>query len=67
MAITTVITCDECGKQKGEVNHWFSGYKEGNCYFGITKRIVDDDESTRTHLCGRECLMKAINKWLEEK
>lgn len=65
MAIGQAINCDACGKQKGAVNCWWMVFREG-------KRIEiepwgEDYEVASEHLCGQDCLIKSVSKWMQEK
>lgn len=65
-------TCDECGKQKQESNHWFKlcftdGYfqfwtwdaaRETNLEF----EEIDGEE--QRHICSESCATKALSKWM---
>jgi adenine-specific DNA methylase len=66
MAWTEQITCDGCGKKKGDVNHWWLMEKTANEF-----RIYRWNEQTTKglirrakHLCGQECVIKAVNEYL---
>lgn len=59
--------CDECGRTKGESNHWFRlfrvpGPRVTIVPWDLPKR---DERAEEKHLCGMACAMKAITKELE--
>jgi hypothetical protein len=64
--IRQVITCDICGSEKGETNHWFVGYEESG-----ELRISDWNplhllSPEAKHLCGETCAHKLISQFLRE-
>jgi len=61
--IAQTITCDVCGKQKGQVNHWWM-YLGGEMF---SVWAWNDDAGEVSHACGQECLHKALDKWIQEK
>lgn len=56
--------CDECGKLKGEVNHWWMS-SIGTMSFYL-QRWVDDHATNYTHFCSQECATKALAKFMQE-
>lgn len=63
---TSVITrCDECGKQKGEVNHWFQMWliagQKGKLFVQVYAREVN---GACHDVCGAECATKAFQRFL---
>ena len=64
MAITETVTCDVCGKQKGQVNHWwmyaFGGYQRMEI-----KPWNDSSADAWKHACGQGCVMKAVNEFMQ--
>jgi hypothetical protein len=62
--------CDECGTQKRQTNHWWLLWV-GVCRSGPPdafylipwdeKKAATDDHE---HLCGQECVGRALAKWL---
>ncbi len=64
--------CDICGKQKGDVNHWWVGtateigshrsfvvypWPCGRGEVAVGKRV--------NHLCGQQCAIQAVSEWLQ--
>lgn len=68
MAWTEQITCDVCGKQKQAVNHWWlmqTTMTEFRLYRWnekTVKRLI----RLAKHLCGQECVIKAVNEYLSK-
>ncbi len=61
MAQKTVITCDMCGKIKGESNHWYQGKNDGVIQIATlgSQSFSDPD----VDLCGRGC----AHKWIDSQ
>lgn len=65
MAKSEIYTCDQCGRQKQEANHWFLFW---------TVREFDTDEwvisnwregsPIAKHLCGQECAVQMLQEWM---
>jgi hypothetical protein len=71
MAIATQVTCDVCGKQKGDVNCWWVGtitevgtHKSLKIYPWPTGSKEVANGKTVNHLCGQECVIKAVSEWM---
>lgn len=66
MAEQTVYTCDECGKVKGETNHWFRALTEGrSIVFTPWDEPIgypDDKDRPERHLCGHACAIQLLSK-----
>lgn len=62
MAKTEIFTCDVCGRQKGEVNHWYMLSIMGGEF--ILSAWDADKKHAHKHLCGQECVIKAVNEYL---
>ena len=58
--------CDICGKQKGDVNHWwmYDPPKGPQQCFGIWE-WDNDCAAGLKHACGQECVIKAVNEWMQ--
>lgn len=73
MAIQSIVLCDVCRKQKGEVNHWYlidleDIDNERILTVGEHKDIpVDERSSTVKDVCGAECAMKIIQRYLDHE
>jgi hypothetical protein len=60
--IKQTITCDMCGLEKGEVNHWYM--YDQSVYMALYP--WDDDKRdwpSLKHICGQECAHKALDKF----
>jgi hypothetical protein len=70
MAVTQQITCDVCGKVKGQVNHWWmfnvTHVLAEEDYFNFeAKPWIDSEQDWTRHACGQECLLKALSQWMQ--
>lgn len=62
--IQQVITCDVCGSQKRQSNHWFIACEEsGDLRIGAWKSPQLLSPETK-HLCGEACAHKLISHFL---
>jgi hypothetical protein len=57
--IKQTITCDMCGREKGEVNHW---YLMGSLTTFVVTAWASNFEGYQ-HICGQECAHKALDKF----
>ena len=70
MSRPTVPTCDECGAQKKETNHWWAMHVRPahlNFPAGIELTTFEDCpglEGTVLDLCSEQCVTRAIGKWM---
>jgi hypothetical protein len=65
MAKVDSYRCDQCGKQKAEVNHWWMA----TTLIGSHGRQISicewsDDPSGFRHLCGQSCVVAELNAWM---
>jgi hypothetical protein len=73
MAKVETITCDVCGKIKGEVNHWFKASStDGSDEIIRGFSVYPSDEPidrgfVYLDLCGQSCVVQAINSWMQKK
>jgi len=68
--------CDVCGKQKGDVNHWWVLWTRGkNPTFQIALELRTWNEESlkgavwadkHFHLCGQECVLKQVTEFMGE-
>ena len=68
----TRITCDICGADKKQTNHWFvafeSVYLTGLMFVPAEdSRSAPDPAYIREDICGQECLHKRLSRWLESQ
>lgn len=62
--IRQAISCDICGNEKKQTNHWFVAYDQGG-----ELRVSGWDSRNRLrpgtkHLCGQTCLHKLVDEFL---
>jgi hypothetical protein len=62
--IRQAITCDICGSEKRQTNHWFVAYEVGGELrmggWGSRHRLRPDSK----HLCGQTCLHKLVDEFM---
>jgi hypothetical protein len=62
--IQQVITCDICGTQKRQTNHWFVAREEsGELRITGWNSLHVQSPGTK-HLCGETCVHKLISQYL---
>jgi hypothetical protein len=62
--------CDQCGKVKGEVNCWWTYHSGGVGFYLIpfaSATEADLQASYARHLCGRACVQRELEAFMEEK
>lgn len=61
-------TCDICGILKKETNHWYMLWAT-DLEFKLTrwKDQLEPFEAEPLHLCGRQCVDAAKERWVEGK
>ena len=69
MAVKESFTCDICGTDRKETNHWFAVRFDavGTLIMQTWGRAKDRqhlDGADTHHLCGSDCVHKFIDKWL---
>lgn len=77
MAQQTTYTCDECGKQRGDANHWWLATFLSNVQIEYASDFDREhgmafakwsEEGSRQphafHLCGNGCATKLLSKWM---
>ena len=64
MAIVEQVTCDVCGKLKGDVNHWWLAHVKDFIRVEPWAETLSIGEFK--HLCGQECVIQAVNRWMGE-
>ena len=62
-----VFTCDICGKERGQVNHWFLAYGSGGYQVFYRWDEVPPKTTGVKHLCGAECAHSLLSRFLEAK
>lgn len=68
MARTTTITCDVCGKTKGEANHWWiyffhQKYGRFQCFPG-DYGFDPEDEEENGDICSEQCAIRKLSEVL---
>ena len=62
------VTCDSCGVEKQETNHWWmireSGIREGLLIRTLGLREHDTNENERI-ACGESCCLKLVSQMLD--
>lgn len=69
MAVVTTYTCDVCGKQRGEANHWFKWVVPDSKQRVIAIMPWDATWNASAgvgHLCGPACAQRKLQECLEE-
>ncbi len=76
MAQKTVTTCDRCGREKQETNHWFAvkiQEPEREDMHGLSETCSIHIEPAqpsipagpeRKDLCGEQCVSEMVQEWL---
>lgn len=70
MARITTITCDVCGKQKGEANHWLmycarAGGKDGPMiHFGTA--VWSEGDTAAGDICSEQCAIRKLSEVLQQ-
>ncbi len=56
--------CDECGRQKQDANHWWWMTRAPGPRIVVApfECPVRDENAPLKHLCGEECVLKAVSK-----
>jgi hypothetical protein len=62
--IRQAISCDICGAEKKQTNHWFVAYTHAGelrvCGWGVQGKI----RAGSKHLCGQTCLHKLVDEFI---
>jgi hypothetical protein len=62
--IRQAISCDICGAEKRQTNHWFVAYEQGEelrlCGWSSRRRKRPGSK----HLCGQKCLHKLVDDYM---
>lgn len=71
MARSVKFTCDVCGAEKRETNHWWMMRKLASSVSGWAidlhpwSRACEDRPDTR-HLCGESCVVAAVSSCMRD-
>ena len=63
MSEETIKRCDFCGERQQTANGWIRFSSSGRKFivYGQKEKLKENKDA-----CGRECLVKAFSKWLDE-
>jgi hypothetical protein len=62
-----IILCDNCSREKGEVNHWYMlapMIGAGNEIITVT-RWSDAAIENFKHACGEKCALEMASRWMQ--
>jgi hypothetical protein len=68
MAVKTAYTCDVCGAERKEANHWFvacqthAGLDFHTWGWALREEMLNEERLM--HLCGRLCAHKKLDQFL---
>jgi hypothetical protein len=69
MGVTSVFSCEVCGRVKGISNHWWLGLTaqlgDGNQMASISRWNESLARMRSTHLCGQKCAMVWIARMMD--
>lgn len=74
MAIDQQITCDLCGAEKRETNHWLVAVETAPASDYLTPAIgfapiafipENRDDAEIKHICGQACAHTLLSQWLD--
>jgi hypothetical protein len=57
------VTCDICGIDKKEANHWFTAYEEKGT-LKLNAGVLKRKHPATKHLCGQGCVHRFIDDFL---
>ena len=62
--IRQIVTCDVCGEEKEQTNHWFVAWEQEGEFriSGLTQ--ANSQETAAKHLCGENCVHKLLDEFL---
>ena len=70
MSAKTIYTCDQCGAEKKETNHWWTILKVGPSIavapmeYPLDRAVVG--YPPEFHLCGQACVVAYVNAFLSD-
>ena len=59
------FTCDRCGAQKGDVNHWWMANALLSSVVFWPWRDEDASSPNFRHLCGQQCVIAELNQFMQ--
>jgi hypothetical protein len=75
MARKEQVTCDVCGAQKQETNHWFVAVMEKTpipddiflLSLHRTNNVVCEPHEVKVDLCGEACVLKKVSELISKQ
>ena len=70
MSRQTSITCDQCGKTKGEANHWWlvfakaPGVADRRFQVFEPQELEADEDEVQYDVCSEQCATILLGKWM---
>jgi hypothetical protein len=65
MAKIEKFICDQCGKEKGQVNHWYVAWLTiGDHFLEIAPWPTSQHFPGAAHLCGQNCASILLARWM---
>lgn len=62
--IRQIVSCDICGEEKEQTNHWFVAYAEGGDFHVSGLNPSNSLKPGAKHLCGENCVHKLLDEFL---
>jgi hypothetical protein len=66
MAESIMHSCDICGEQRGEANHWFRWKNSDGMLIIAPWENFQISQYKTGHLCGPGCVQRKVNEFTEE-
>ena len=67
MARKEQVTCDVCGAQKQETNHWFMLSVGDQDIFVLASSSYRDNYAEPIDLCGEACVLKKVSELISKQ
>ncbi len=62
--IRQIVSCDICGEEKEQTNHWFVAYDQGGEFRVSGLTPSNSLDIAAKHLCGESCVHKLLDEFL---
>jgi hypothetical protein len=62
--IRQIVSCDICGEEKEQTNHWFVAYDQGGEFRVSGLTPSNSPDLAAKHLCGESCVHKLLDEFL---
>ena len=62
--IRQIVSCDICGEEKEQTNHWFVAYDQGGEFRVSGLTSSNSQDLAAKHLCGESCVHKLLDEFL---